>query len=674
MTPHEPHNATTAGASNAPNATSASLQAARAIGTPAQCLARIASLQRRWTALRRTAGVSRVAAAVVVVLAATIVADALVRGEAAWRWAMLACVLAAAAWSIRRYAVPLWRGLDRDGAALRVERACPELNGRLVTAVQLADASLRARSGTSDALYEAVRETAEASATNVSLDRVMPRGPWLRRATVAFGLVAVAMIVGVAASSSTSIGVRRVLAPWSDVRWPRRTDVRIAEPAPGSPVRVVRGGTLTLAGEVARSIPSSGTLRVRGAGGGVDRVPFDINADGHFLVRYRPVLQDLDVLVEAGDAVSDPLTVIMVAPPEIVGVLAECTDPTYTHRDVQRSADGNVQALFGAKVGLRFTLSKPATAAIEWDDGEIQALSTAGPREVEGQFDVRASRSYRVHLTDEWGFHNDDPVVWQIEMVDNAYPVFGAATPTQDKRVTPTAVLPITADVSDDFGVAEVVLCYRAGDKADVQRTTLPLDRRGQRALIAYAWPIESLGMRSGDTITYWLEARDEGPHASERDWPTSRARRLHVLDEAELARALAEQLDQILQGLAKLEALEAECAQAVAQAASASATNVTDASRRRAALEQTRAEKWRQDRLARSAAQLADRLADVADDYAISRIGQSSRWERLRQTADALSRLASTDMTGVVLDLDRVLTELEAERAPTTAASGEVR
>ena len=66
-------------------------------------------------------------------------------------------------------------------------------------------------------------------------------------------------------------------------------------------------------------------------------------------------------------------------------------------------------------------------------------------------------------------------------------------------------------------------------------------------------------------------------------------------------------------------------------------------------------------------AGQLAKRLADVAEDYAISRIGQLSRRKRLRETADRLAHLAGADMPGAVLALKGSLSALRGESPPAT-------
>jgi hypothetical protein len=440
----------------------------------------------------------------------------------------------------------------------------------------------------------------------------------------------------------------------------------MTDPVPGEPIRVVRGGTLSLGGQVEGEIPATGVLRVQAGPGIADRAYFDISADGAFVVRYRPVNVDLEVSIEIGDADPVRLDVTMVPPPEITGIAAECVYPAYTRLPPQSYPDGNVQALFGSEVRLIVGTSKPLSAAtFAWtDDGTTLAMHEAGDAEWTLQFTVTESRSYRVHLTDRLGFHNADPVVYHVVMIDNQYPRLSDVTPTADKRVTPSAVLPITAKISDDFGVTDVILFYRVDEDEQARQVAIPLDRPSKRMELGYEWSLAALNLKAEQTVTYRLEVHDAGTHAEQQDWPASRWRRLHVMTEPELARLLIEQLEQIMDQLAQLADLQSECADSVTRIAR-SVTDQPDRSRK-TARERTQSEKWRQDWLARRAGQLANRVSDVADDYAISRIGQVARRQRLRETADGLARLSGAEMPSVVVALEEALSALRSER-PTT-------
>ncbi len=634
------------------------------IAHPRRCQARIEQVQKRWLMLRRFLAVSLLLAVASVSGAIVVGLDAWLRGGHLTRSMLLLACVASVVWVSRRFAAPLWDRLSHDKAALLLEHSYPKLAGRLVTAVQLATPTIRERSGTSVGLYRQVQTAAEEAAGRLDPVRVLPGRSPLQRAAVAWGLVLLLLVVAGLNREGASIGIARVLMPWRQIDWPQRTRLHIT----AADERVVRGGTLEIAGKVSGVVPATGTLHVQSGTGAADRARFNIGQDGAFTVRYRPVNDDLNVSLEVGDARSQVLHVEMIPPPEIIRVEAECTYPAYTHMAPERLSDGNVQAVFGSRIRLRVTTNKAvASAALSWDDKTTIAMELMGEDEAEARFNVDASRSYRVHLTDELGFQNEEPVVYRIEMIDNLYPRIERVTPTADKRVTPQAMVPITALVTDDFGVTGLTLCYQRGEEHEAQQVTIPLEHPGKVVAARYVWSLEPLGLQPGDTISYRLQAQDAGEHAARSDWPVSRWRRLHVLDEPELARLLSDQLEQILHGLAELEVLQGECTSAVVRVNNSLDALPPGARPAPAARQRTQAEKWRQDHLARNAGQLAARLGRVAEDYAISRIGRPERAQRLQRTADQLAKISATHMPGIVLHLDEALVNLRELVAPPT-------
>jgi hypothetical protein len=629
------------------------------LATPKACLSRIAQVRRRWAWLRRTLAVSTLAVWLTGTLTAAVLLDAWIRGPRWWRALLLAMLGTSIALVLRRSIITLWKSLSFDSAALLIEKTYPDLRGRLVTAVQLADASRRAGSGVSADLYGRVRAAAETTAPQLAPKTVVPGKSIVKKCAAAW--VGVAMVLAVAGFNreSASIGIRRVLLPWAQVNWPKRTYIHVSSLSE----RVVRGGTLILIGRVTGTVPSSGTLCVRAGRSPADRAYFEIEQTGDFRVQYRPVMQDLEVWLEIGDNATSPSRVVMIPPPEIVAIRTECTLPEYTRLPPHQIEDGNVQAIFGTQLRLVVTASKAITdGRLAWEDGTSAQMTLTPVPGAEATFVVRNSQSYRVHLTDADGFHNPDPVIYRIEMTDNQYPQFDRVMPSIDRRATPTAVLPISAEIGDDYGAAMVTLLYRKGAATDTGRIELPLSKSGKRAAVQYHWQLEPLDVKPGDSLTWWLEARDEGEHAAQHDWPVSRPRRVKIMSEVELARALSDELEQLMDKLSQLESLQAECAEAVGRIASAEQPGQSTAVQ-----ERTRAEKWRQDRLARTAGQLAESIGRVADDYAASRIGQQERWLRLQSTAERLARLGGTDMPAIVLALEDALNSIRGEQPSAT-------
>lgn len=627
------------------------------------CERRIEQVRDRWRLLHRMLGLSALVGSVAVLTTLAIVLDYHVRGAGPWRACLTLGVVIIGCVVLIQWVLPCWRGISVDRAALLLERLHPDLRGRLVTAVQPQRDRFLETSGASESLHAEVCAEAERRAIHLSPALTVPAGPIIRRAAPYWVVAAIVLALACALPATTARGLARVYQPWRTVSWPQRTRIVMSDPGSDQPMQVVRGGAAVLSGRAEGEVPSRGTIHIEIAGRPVDRLHFDINANGHFEIHYRPVKTDLVASIEIGDAQAGPFEVLAVPPPEISSLRTECIYPEYTHLGSKRFEDGNVQAVLGTEVRIMVETSKPVErATIEWDNGAREPMYLSEDRSAGVRTHLTASRSYRVHLTDALGFTNDDPVQYRLEMIDNAYPKIEKVTPATDKRVTPEAVLPLSIEVTDDFGVKSVAICYRRDDADTVDRIALPVGQVRKRLDMTYDWPLRELNLEPGQTLSYCVEARDEGEHAEQRDWPQSRWRRLSVLTEPQLARSLSEQLERILDQLAELDDIQSESAESIRQAAGG---DINEPSERTAALQRARSEKWRQDWLARQAARIAEQLISVAEDYEISRIGQADRRARLWETARALAQLAGEGMPEATLELTEALSWLEEMAAP---------
>jgi len=609
-----------------------------------------------------------------------VAADAVLHLPVGWRVVLLAAWLGVGGVAAVRLWRPVADAADRDAAVILVERTFGQLHARLATAVQLADARRRAAEGVSDDLYWVVARQAEQACASLDPAAAVPVRPYLRRWLAVLGVLVVsAGCAGLVGGQTTWIGLKRLFAPWAQTPWPTRTRIVLSA---DNKLLVRKGGTLVLNGHIEGQHREQGTIRVWPAGqaGAAYRSRFAIEPDGRFCVRYRPVTRDLQVQLQVGDARTPKLAVRMVPPPEIESLKLVCTFPEYTGLGRQEYLDGNLEAIYQTKVRVVVTANKPlARAVLAWQDGtdtgDVQPMRLGPQDRAVAEFRVDRTASYQVHLTDALGFSNDEPVTYRIEMIDNEYPQIRNVRPKRTKNVTADARLPITAEVVDDFALSSVRLCYRvrsgAGDAATATRRVgpgraslagaieLPLAAGTKRAGIRYVWELENLALAEGTEVEYWLEARDLGEHAKAQAWPRCSPRRLRILNRAKLVRQLNRRVDEILERLTQVEQLQSESADAV----SGAARSVRLTGRADVPLEIARAEKWRQERLARRTAELAELLAAATNDYLISGVGQPRRLLMLKRASELLKRLAAEPMPEAVLKLDQAIAALRQWR-----------
>ncbi|MBV9959529.1 MAG: hypothetical protein JO360_13980, partial [Acidobacteria bacterium] len=198
--------------------------------------------------------------------------------------------------------------------------------------------------------------------------------------------------------------------------------------------------------------------------------------------------------------------------------------PSYSGLSVEEVVgDAPVRALLGSEIEVELAATgKVERAALSFGGvtGQMRAL---GEGRYSGSFIAQASGAFEARLlADE---NAPAPIVRAVEVYADAPPEAHLTEPASDQllRGLPASPVAVRWTARDDLGLAEVTLKYiksrGEGDAAQFTNGVIPLgsvergsvrDWRGGAAL-----DLARLGMQPGDTLVYWLEARDRNPAAN---------------------------------------------------------------------------------------------------------------------------------------------------------------
>lgn len=304
----------------------------------------------------------------------------------------------------------LFRVFRTKALALVLERRFPELDDRLITAVEAAESGEANASPITSAMLRQTIVEAARTASGLDLGSVFDRKP-LRRAVVTASVL-VASIFGLAVTNGAAM--ERWVAGYLGLRdgyWPRETELVVKVIAqPGDRIREFTGGSykhakgsdLSLQIEVApnKKAPEQVRLDARLAGGrGNVRAYLTRVGDQPFRYTLAGLLDDADIWVTGGDFTNArPYRVQVVQPPEVQSVTLHCLYPEYTglNERVGGKAVRAQQQVNGAQTSLPLATDFILTATtnkplhhmrIEGDAGaerwEIELVAGQSPSAVE---------------------------------------------------------------------------------------------------------------------------------------------------------------------------------------------------------------------------------------------------------------------------------------------------
>lgn len=387
--------------------------------------------------------------------------------------------------------------------AQRIEAFFPELNGRLVTAVQ------QQRKAGEELDYLQQRVVREALSASERDDWFEIAPSWRMTAASAGHWLALLLL---AVSVSRLPSLKR-----PTVFFTQRQDSGVTV-TPGD-VSIERGNSLVVLARFGERLPSSVDLVVTDRDGNTKRIPLAKSlADPVFGGSVTEVANDLTYRVEySGDHTKD-FHVRVFEYPRLERADVDVTYPEYTGLERKRIEDTRrLSAVEGSKFDLNLQLNKPVTSAqlvAKDKERNVVALSVHTNRAVADltQFALLASKTYDLQLIDAEGRTNKVPAQFVLEALTNRTPEFHLASPRGDIRPSPLEEVPFEGTVWDDFGIKNYGIGYTIPGK-DTTFVELGSAVKGkEKQAFQHVLRLEDLGVEPDELVAWFVWADDVGP------------------------------------------------------------------------------------------------------------------------------------------------------------------
>lgn len=352
----------------------------------------------------------------------------------------------------------------------------------------------------------------------------------LRRGLLCAALAAACVLgLSFATPELLRIGTRRVLLPWTDTSWPKRTGVLMAS----QPVAHPLGTALPLRAILTRSPRAAEDTRVsvryrllldgkeiatqsalltpQGKKASIDPGLGGRAVEGDLFERLLDV-QDLlpedlaaadraqrdiklDYWFETSDDATATWRTVMVEPPAVASMDLTIEPPAYLERLTDVLGDsvlrGAVSAgngldaradvgpvLAGSRVSASVSLNKPIPVEPsnrpDWLQQTLPGLAelpaiqrTIAPQQWSFVFTPASSIRTAIRPRDQFGIESRDEASLRIDVMEDRPPTAAVIDPPQDESVLPNAVLPLTAEGRDDVAIWRAALRAQVAKVAD---------------------------------------------------------------------------------------------------------------------------------------------------------------------------------------------------------------
>jgi soluble cytochrome b562 len=408
-------------------------------------------------------------------------------------------------WTVIR----LCRRFSQERAALYIERKQPKLRNNLINSLQLYPQVVAAKEapGFSSSMVLALLRTTRKQLSGLKIDQLVETQAIKGRLRLLAALF-VPILAMVLFNPSWVGETFSLLTRPLDHFPPSKTTIEVNPKG----LRVVRGSPVTIQASTSGAVPKSLELIVWSATNErgeprEEKVAMENLGEGKFTATLGRLEKTLRYRVATGAFSSPAYTAEAVDAPEIGNVQITLYPPAYTGLGAVSVAGGNVEGIKGSTLRIDALSTKEVVKAeIVMADGKQVPLKIDG-KKLQGNLVLFQSQQYRILVQDAHGFRNS-PIAYELSAKPDGPPTIELLKPTEDLEVNGDEVLPLEYSARDDFGIGEVNLVAKVGDREEKIR----LQRDDARRLVLrdqFKWDLGKLPLRDGDEAVVHLEVLD---------------------------------------------------------------------------------------------------------------------------------------------------------------------
>ena len=416
--------------------------------------------------------------------------------------------------------------------AHRIEDRYPQFQDRLSSTVQFVEGGCRPEVGSPDLQQHVIDETLQ-SIERVDLADIVELRGVLRIASAAVVVCLATAIVTTFNQPAAATAVNRLVFPWSERAWPKRTALQLLdtdfvplELDAGEPIRLAFGdGREYLVENRKGALPETVLLQSLSEGEphtrslARRRIRDESGRTREFAVVELAGRRNERFRVVGGDDDSMPWYSVEVIPPPLVDSLHVTLDPPdYLQQSSQEllRGVGHIEGVVGTRVGVEAHFNKPVQSAelrIKGRSGTPLDVSSDGTT-IATAFEISeaGTSSYWFVLHDRDGFANVEAPRYEIRGLPDRIPDVYLERPATDLRATPKAAIGLRIVARDDFGLSSLSLRFRINESEEetVVDLELPVDESPVTETVATpVWKLAELGLRPGMRLAFHASGTD---------------------------------------------------------------------------------------------------------------------------------------------------------------------
>jgi hypothetical protein len=410
---------------------------------------------------------------------------------------------------------PIFHQPTLEDIAMKVEAQFPELNNRLIAALQLANNLKENPEGYSTDMIMAVIEQADSTSAGLNLKDIIDPDPIKKISRVASGLAVFSLIFALIFPGAFKNSFYIFSHPLTEFVSPQKFFFTIS---PGN-AEVVKYADVKIKINVEGEKPENVNFFFKNEGADWNKEKLsskseikgqDIGAvEPDFSYQFKEVKRSFEYYAEAKGVESERYKITVVDKPRVVGLKLTFNYPRYTQLKpvVMDENDGNITAIGGTRVEIQAKANKELEKAqLVFSDSTRQETKVEG-NVAFGEIMVKKDDSYFIELRDKSGNKSQDPIEYKITRIEDQFPYVEILEPGQDQDLTETMRVGLLIRLSDDYGFSSLKIAYQIvsqGQETEEKTINIDIPNNNQAETdVEYRWNLSNLPLLPGDLVRY---------------------------------------------------------------------------------------------------------------------------------------------------------------------------
>lgn len=522
----------------------------------AELQSKILDARRVWKRSLFWTGAAIVLIGLLAILVGESIVDWLMPLPSTVRVAMLVGIVVAVIYLLFRHIIqPLRSSLTLRDVALNVEQTHPNLEDRLVSAVQFG--SRESDDPIESHMLQRLLEDTTQRIKDIDFKATIDHSRTRKYVGIAILVIAACGLLSLLFPTEIQTSLMRVLVPWEKTKPILSTKVAVS---PGN-ARILIGKSLpidvTVTGKSADkailTYYSKDNPPTADSEGSKKEINMLQNPDDKrgFAYELFNIEAEMEYYVTVNETTSERYTIEVFEMPRVEDVSVAYTYPEYTGLSpVIQQGSGDVQAVVGSTAEVRITANKTIqkatfthqtsnTEPITEEDGEEKditpnssEMTIADGNILTKTLQVTQDGNYSVEFLCIDNFNNEIPIEYNIKAHPDNPPEVVIKEPARDVKASILEEVQIVAEATDDFGVEQLKLMYRisAGELHELLMES-PIEQLSEDSNTgpakhlrsgSYTFYLEEFDVEPGEIITYYAQAIDNntltGPSEGKSD------------------------------------------------------------------------------------------------------------------------------------------------------------